>query len=104
MVPTSVRVPVRVGHALSINVELGEAATVDDLKTCWRRADGLTCDDELPTPVDVAGGDDVAVGRLREDTTRPHAFSYWAVGDNLRKGAATNSVQRGELLLACITA
>ncbi len=104
VVPTSVRVPVRVGHALSINVELGEAVTVDDLKACWRRADGLTCDDELPTPVDIAGGDDVAIGRLREDTTRPHAFSYWAVGDNLRKGAATNSVQIGELLLACTTA
>ncbi|MEE9270526.1 MAG: aspartate-semialdehyde dehydrogenase [Candidatus Krumholzibacteria bacterium] len=101
VVPTSVRVPIRVGHALSVNVELAGAVELDDLKALWNRSDGLTYSDEPPTPLEVAGGDTVVVGRLRRDGTRPHAFSYWAVGDNLRKGAATNSVQIAELLLAC---
>ncbi|MFQ5510722.1 MAG: aspartate-semialdehyde dehydrogenase [Candidatus Krumholzibacteriia bacterium] len=101
VVPTSVRVPVRVGHSLSVNVEFEGKAAIDDLKALWGRSPGLACDDDLPTPLDVAGTDTVVIGRLRVDPTRPGAFSYWAVGDNLRKGAATNSVQIAELLLAC---
>jgi aspartate-semialdehyde dehydrogenase len=49
--------------------------------------------------VDVAGGDSVVVGRARRDPTRPHAMTLWIVGDNLRKGAATNSVQIAELMV-----
>jgi len=54
--------------------------------------------DDIPTPLEIAGRDEVVVGRLRADATRPNAIVFWAVGDNLRKGAATNSVQIAELM------
>ncbi len=54
--------------------------------------------DEVPTPLDCAGVDDVLVGRLRETVGRPGGISLWAVGDNLRKGAALNAVQIAELV------
>jgi aspartate-semialdehyde dehydrogenase len=99
IVPTAVRVPVRVGHALSVNVEFSEELTVDRAKTLWREAPGVEVDEGLPTQRDIAGRDAVVVGRLRRDPTRPFALSFWVVGDNLRKGAATNSVQIAELWL-----
>jgi aspartate-semialdehyde dehydrogenase len=99
VVSTAVRVPTRVGHAVSVNIECRAPFDIEEAKELWRRAEGVVYTDEIPTPLDVAGRDDVIVGRLRRDTTRAHAFSYWAVGDNLRKGAATNSVQIAELML-----
>jgi aspartate-semialdehyde dehydrogenase len=99
VVSTAVRVPTRVGHAVSVNVELRAPLDIEEAKEIWRCAEGVRYADDIPTPVDVAGRDEVIVGRLRRDTTRAHAFSYWAVGDNLRKGAATNSVQIAELML-----
>ncbi len=99
VVPTAVRVPTRVGHALSINIELTAALSVDEAVKLWQDAPGVEYTGEIPTPLDVEGRDDILVGRLRRDTTRPHALSFWAVGDNLRKGAATNSVQIGELMI-----
>jgi aspartate-semialdehyde dehydrogenase len=97
VVPTAVRVPVRVGHALSVNIELSEALAADRAVSLWRSAPGIEVDDGLPTPRDIAGRDAVVIGRVRRDPTRPFALSFWAVGDNLRKGAATNSVQIAEL-------
>jgi len=99
VVPTAVRVPVRVGHALSINIELSDELTVDRAAALWREAPGVEVDEGLPTQRDIAGRDAVVVGRLRRDPTRPFALSFWVVGDNLRKGAATNSVQIAELWL-----
>jgi aspartate-semialdehyde dehydrogenase len=99
VVSTAVRVPTRVGHAVSVNVEMRAPLQLEEAKDLWRRAEGVEYTDEIPTPLDVAGRDEVIVGRLRRDTTRPHAFSFWAVGDNLRKGAATNSVQIAELMI-----
>jgi aspartate-semialdehyde dehydrogenase len=98
VVPTAVRVPTRIGHGVAVNVELRAPLEIDDVKELWARFAGVEYTDDVPTPMDVAGRDDVLVGRLRRDTTRPHAISYWAVGDNLRKGAATNSVQIVELM------
>jgi len=97
IVPTAVRVPVRVGHGLSVNVEFSDKLSLDRARDLWREAPGAAFDEGLPTPRDIAGTDTVVVGRLRRDSTRPHAISYWVVGDNLRKGAATNSVQIAEL-------
>lgn len=97
VVATAVRVPTRVGHALAVNVELGGPLAPADAAALWRNAPGVAFSDGIPTPADVAGTDTVVIGRLRRDPTRPHAISYWAVGDNLRKGAATNSVQIAEL-------
>jgi aspartate-semialdehyde dehydrogenase len=99
VVPTAVRVPVRVAHALAVNLELSEGLDLERAKSLWRDAPGVEFDDGLPTQRDVAGRDTVVVGRLRRDPTRRYAMSYWAVGDNLRKGAATNSVQIAELWL-----
>lgn len=99
VVPTAVRVPVRVGHSLSVNVEFAGPVDLDELKQRWNNAPGVKFDETFATPLEVAGTDDVIVGRLRRDPTRPSAISYWAVGDNLRKGAATNSVQIAEVML-----
>ncbi len=97
VVPTAVRVPTRVGHALAVNVELAAPLTPSEAADLWRKAPGVAFAEEVPTPLDVAGTDTVVVGRLRRDSSRPHAITYWVVGDNLRKGAATNSVQIAEL-------
>ena len=97
VVPTAVRVPVHVGHALSVNMETAEQLRLDKIKKLWRNAPGVIFDDGLPTPRDIAGRDEVFVARLRNDPTRPTAVNFWVVGDNLRKGAATNSVQIAEL-------
>jgi aspartate-semialdehyde dehydrogenase len=98
VVATAVRVPTRVGHAMSVNVELRGPLGLDEAKRIWERSAGVRYTDDIPTPLDVAGRDDVLVGRLRADTSRTHAMTYWAAGDNLRKGAATNSVQIAELM------
>ena len=97
VVPTAVRVPVHVGHALSVNMETTEQLRLDQIQKLWRNAPGVIFDDGFPTPRDIAGRDEVFVARLRGDPTRPTAASFWVVGDNLRKGAATNSVQIAEL-------
>lgn len=97
VVATTVRVPVRVGHGVSVNIELAEPLAPDEVLRLWQEAEGVGCDDSLPTPLDVAGRDVIKVGHLRRDRTRQNALAYWAVGDNLRKGAATNSVQIAEL-------
>jgi aspartate-semialdehyde dehydrogenase len=98
VVPTAVRVPSRVGHAVSVAAELRAPLSLDDAKALWKSFDGVRYSDEIPTPIDVGGRDEVVVGRARRDTTRANAIVFWAVGDNLRKGAATNSVQIAELM------
>jgi len=98
VVPTAVRVPSRVGHAVSVSAELRAPLSLDDAKALWRKFDGVRYSDDIPTPLEIAGRDEVVVGRLRADATRPNAIVFWAVGDNLRKGAATNSVQIAELM------
>ena len=98
VVATAVRVPTRVGHAISVNVELRSALELDRARQLWKNTAGVRYTDGIPTPIDVAGKDEVIVGRLRRDPSRPRAMTFWAVGDNLRKGAATNSVQIAELM------
>ena len=98
VVPTAVRVPTRVGHALSVNVELRSPLDVDRARKLWQDMAGVSYTDEVPTPIDVVERNEIVVGRLRRDPTRPNAIAYWVVGDNLRKGAATNSVQIAELM------
>jgi aspartate-semialdehyde dehydrogenase len=99
VVPTAVRVPVEVGHAMSVNIETQEDLPPAKLRDLLNEAPGVRYDDGIPTQLDAAGSDDVVVGRLRRDPFRERAYSFWVVGDNLRKGAATNSVQIAELLL-----
>ncbi len=97
--PTCVRVPVVVGHAVAVRATFAEPV---DLRAARERLEafpGLVVED-VPTPLEFAGRDEVAVGRLRPDLDDPRSLSFFVVGDNLRKGAALNTVQIAELLVA----
>jgi aspartate-semialdehyde dehydrogenase len=102
--PTTVRVPVFTCHSVAVNVETEEKITAQRARDLFAAFPGLTlCDDparnRYPMPVDVEGQDDCYVGRIREDLSHPRGLNFWVVGDQLRKGAATNAVQIAELLL-----
>ncbi|WP_456425659.1 aspartate-semialdehyde dehydrogenase, partial [Desulfurobacterium sp.] len=101
--PTCVRVPVFIGHSESVNLEFEKPITVEEAREALSGAPGVTVMDDFenliyPTPIDVAGKDDVLVGRIRKDDTIENGLNLWIVGDNLRKGAALNAVQIAELL------
>jgi len=102
--PTTVRVPVFTCHSVAVNVETEEKLTAERARELLGRFPGLKVWDDpaqqrWPMPVDVEGQDDCWVGRVREDLSHPCALNFWVVGDQLRKGAATNAVQIAELLL-----
>lgn len=92
---TCVRVPVENGHSVSINVELEKPFVLDDVITCLKNAPGIKVFDQydMPTPLDVSGQDLIYVGRIRRDLSVENGLNLWVVGDNIRKGAATNAVQ-----------
>ncbi|RAJ96901.1 aspartate-semialdehyde dehydrogenase [Aliidiomarina maris] len=100
---TAVRVPVFFGHAEAIHVETRQPIDATQVKDLLRAAPGVTlmeAREDFPTQVShSAGKDNVFVGRIRNDISHPNGINMWVVGDNIRKGAATNSVQIGELLL-----
>lgn len=101
---TTVRVPVYVGHAESVNIETQRKLTANEARAILSTAPGVQVYDDpahgiYPMPLDVAGKDDVYVGRIREDESIPNGLNLWIVADNLRKGAALNAVQIAELLL-----
>jgi len=93
------RVPVMVGHAEAVWVETQDPLAAEEAVRLLERAPGLRLDD-FPTPGRAAGGDDVLVGRVREDAAAPNGLALLVVGDNLRKGAALNALQIAELALA----
>jgi len=102
--PTCVRVPVPFSHSESIQIETERPITVEEAKALWAKAPGLTVLDDpahnvYPLAADAAGKDDVFVGRIRQDLSRPNVLLFWCVSDNLRKGAATNAVQIAEELI-----
>ncbi len=95
---TTVRVPVYRSHSEAINLQTRQHADIDEVRQLLTDTPGVVVMDDpanfsYPMPVHVAGSDDVFVGRLREDTTAPDSLWLWAVGDQLRKGAASNAVQ-----------
>jgi aspartate-semialdehyde dehydrogenase len=98
---TTVRVPVSIGHSESLSFGTVRPATREQVRDALRAGPGLTFADGAgyATPLDVAGTDEVAVGRLRPDLAHPGAWLTWIVSDNLRKGAATNAVQIAEAAL-----
>jgi aspartate-semialdehyde dehydrogenase len=96
---TCVRVPVRVCHSESVNVQTREPISPEEARHLLSGAAGVTLTEAVPTPLQAAGRDDVFVGRLRRDESHPRALGMWIVSDNLRKGAATNAVQIAELLV-----
>ena len=102
--PTTVRVPVRVGHSEAINLEFHDPITVEQAREALGHAPGIVLLDdpirgEVPLPLMAEGRDEVFVGRIRRDPTVPHGLNIWVVADNLRKGAATNAVQIAEVLV-----
>jgi aspartate-semialdehyde dehydrogenase len=102
---TSVRVPVFVGHSAALHVELSHPMPVEEIRGILREAPGIIVQDEpsislYPQPWTAAGRDATFVGRLRQDVSHPNGFAMWVVADNLRKGAALNSIQIAEELIA----
>jgi aspartate-semialdehyde dehydrogenase len=95
---TCVRVPVLVGHAEAVWVETEGPLSSEDARRILGQAPGLRLED-FPTPRDATGIDDVLVGRVRRDPTVANGLVFFVVADNLRKGAALNAVQIGELIL-----
>jgi aspartate-semialdehyde dehydrogenase len=96
---TCIRTPVLVGHGQAIWVETEQRLSPEQARTILAEAPHIRIQ-ELATPGDAAGQDEVLVGRIRQDSTDPNGLALWAVNDNLRKGAALNAVQIAELVLA----
>ena len=102
--PTTVRVPVFTSHSIAVTAETEVKISASHARDLFERFPGLTLWDDpaqqrYPMPLTVEGQDNCFVGRIREDLSSPKGLSFWVVGDQLRKGAATNAVQIAELLL-----
>ena len=100
---TTVRVPVYVGHSEAINIETEKKLSVNEARAILSTAPGVLLYDDpahqiYPMPLEVAGKDEVYVGRIREDESISNGLNLWVVADNLRKGAALNAVQIAEHL------
>jgi aspartate-semialdehyde dehydrogenase len=99
---TCVRVPVRNAHSEAVHAELNAEFSIDELRAVLAAGEGIVIEDDTsaaryPLAHDVAGRDEVYVGRIRRDTGMERGVAMWVVSDNVRKGAATNAVQIAEL-------
>ena len=102
---TCVRVPVFIGHSEAVNIEFEKPISADEARDILREAPGCLVVDKREdggyvTPLESAGEDATYISRIREDSTLDNALNMWIVSDNLRKGAALNTIQIAELLLA----
>jgi len=102
---TAVRVPIVGGHSEAVNVEFENDFDVDDVRNILHNTPGVVVQDNTdtytyPMPMYAQGKDDVFVGRIRRDESQPNTLNMWIVADNLRKGAATNTIQIAEYLVA----
>jgi aspartate-semialdehyde dehydrogenase len=101
--PTAVRVPVFFGHGESLHIETNSPISAEEVKELLSQAPGIVVcsnDEDFPTQIgDASGKDETFVGRIREDISHNSGINMWIVADNVRKGAATNSVQIAELLI-----
>ncbi len=102
---TTVRIPVVGGHSESVNIEFESDFDLDEVREILAAQEGLIVVDDpanlkYPMPIDAHGKDEVLVGRIRRDESQPNSLNLWIVADNLRKGAATNTIQIAEALLA----
>ncbi|WP_338410135.1 aspartate-semialdehyde dehydrogenase [uncultured Flavobacterium sp.] len=101
---TAVRVPIVGGHSEAVNVEFENDFEVNNIRLILHNTDGVTVQDNLdtftyPMPLYAQGKNDVFVGRIRRDESQPNTLNMWIVADNLRKGAATNTIQIAEYLI-----
>ncbi|MYG52734.1 MAG: aspartate-semialdehyde dehydrogenase [Rhodospirillaceae bacterium] len=104
MIATCVRVPVFIGHAEAVHLEFESALGEDEAREALAAASGVSvidyrADEGYVTPVECAGEDKVYVSRIRKDPTVPHGLALWVVSDNLRKGAALNTIQIAEAMI-----
>ncbi len=102
---TCVRVPVYYGHSESVNLEFEKPCTVEQVKEVLRNAEGVIVQDDgssnlYPMPITAENKDEVFVGRIRKDETVESGVNLWIVADNIRKGAATNTIQIAEKAIA----
>ena len=100
---TAVRVPIVGGHSEALNVEFTNDFDVNEVRTILQETDGIIVQDNLqefeyPMPMYAEGKNEVFVGRIRRDESQPNTINMWVVADNLRKGAATNTIQIAEYL------
>lgn len=101
---TAVRIPVVGGHSESVNVEFEQDFDLTEVRKILSKSPGITLQDNTdtntyPMPIYAQGKDDVFVGRIRRDESAPNSLNMWVVADNLRKGAATNTIQIAETLI-----
>jgi aspartate-semialdehyde dehydrogenase len=102
---TAVRVPIVGGHSEALNVEFTKDFDVNEVRSILQETDGIIVQDNLkefeyPMPMYAEGKNEVFVGRIRRDESQPNTINMWVVADNLRKGAATNTIQIAEYLRA----
>lgn len=102
---TAIRIPVVGGHSEAVNVQFENDFDVSEIRQILHETSGVTVQDNLdtftyPMPLYAEGKDDVFVGRIRRDESQPNTVNMWIVADNLRKGAATNTIQIAEYLVA----
>lgn len=102
---TAVRIPVVGGHSEAVNVEFNNDFDIKDVKNILNSTPGICLQDNIdeyiyPMPFFASNKDDVFVGRVRRDESQPNTLNLWIVADNLRKGAATNTIQIAEYLVA----
>ena len=101
---TAVRIPTSGGHSESVNIEFKTDFEITDIRALLNDTSGVTVQDNpdinvYPMPIYAHGKDDVFVGRIRRDESQPNSLNLWIVSDNLRKGAATNTIQIAEYLV-----
>ncbi len=101
---TAIRIPVVGGHSEAVNVQFENDFDVNEVREVLHNTPGVTVQDNLetftyPMPIYAQGKDDVFVGRIRRDESQPNTINMWIVADNLRKGAATNTIQIAEYLV-----
>ncbi|WP_374399803.1 aspartate-semialdehyde dehydrogenase [Flavobacterium sp.] len=102
---TAIRIPVVGGHSEAVNIQFENDFEVNEVREILHNTPGVTVQDNLetftyPMPIYAQGKDDVFVGRIRRDESQPNTINMWIVADNLRKGAATNTIQIAEYLVA----
>ena len=102
---TAVRIPTSGGHSEAVNIEFETDFDINDVRQLLNNTSGVVIQDNIdvntyPMPIYAEGKDDVFVGRIRRDGSQPNSLNLWIVSDNLRKGAATNTVQIAEYLIA----
>ena len=102
---TAIRIPVVGGHSEAVNVEFENDIDVNEVREILSNTPGVIVKDDIakfeyPMPLDAQGKNEVFVGRIRRDGSQPNTLNLWIVADNLRKGAATNTIQIAEYLVA----